>query len=103
MAYTDSKLVEGQVTSEYRAKEDWMKRYLTKVTELMSYFKAVKVQHIPRGQNKQADRLARLASDDKYIAKNRLPVNHPDQPNVEEPCIPICKNEPEKYWRTPIT
>jgi len=49
VAYTDSKFIEGQVTGKYEAKEDQMKKYLTKVTELMSQFEAVKVQHIPRG------------------------------------------------------
>lgn len=29
--YTDSKLVEGQVTGEYEAKEDRMKKYMAKV------------------------------------------------------------------------
>lgn len=57
-AYTDSKLVKGQVTGEYKAKEDGMKKYLIKVTEHMSHFEAIKVQHILRNQNKHANRLA---------------------------------------------
>lgn len=48
VAYTDSKHVEGQVTREYEAKENRIKKYLTRVTELMSHFKAVKIQHISR-------------------------------------------------------
>lgn len=47
-AYTDSKLVEEQVTGEYEAKEDWMKKYLARVSELISHFNVVKVQHILR-------------------------------------------------------
>lgn len=59
VAYTDSKLIEGQVIREYKAKEDRMKKkYLTRVAELMSHFEAIKNQHIPRGQNEHADRLA---------------------------------------------
>lgn len=102
-AYIDSKLVKGQVTSEYEAKEDRMKKYLARVIELISHFEAIKVRHIPRGQNEQADQLAKLASNDKYITKNWLPVSHPNQPSAEESCILIYANEPEEDWRTPIT
>lgn len=49
---------EALIAGKYEAKEDRMKRYLTKVTELMSHFKAVNVRHISRSQNEQADRLA---------------------------------------------
>lgn len=47
-AHTDSKLVEGQVTEEYEAKEERMKKYLARVRELMSHFKAVEIKHILR-------------------------------------------------------
>lgn len=51
-----------------------MKKYLTRVTELISRFEAVRVQHIPRSQNEHVDRLIRLASDDKYIVRSWLLV-----------------------------
>lgn len=97
-AYVNSKLVEGKVTSKYEVKDDWMKKYLTKVIELMSHFEVVSVRHIPRSQNEQADWLARLASDDKYIVKNELPVSRPMKPSMENKLsILICINEPKDY------
>lgn len=70
VAYTDSKLVEGQVTREYEAKENQMKKYMAQVLELVSHFNAIKVQHIPRSQNEHANRLTRLASNKKYVTRN---------------------------------
>lgn len=81
-----------------------MKKYLTKVTEFMSHFKAVSFKHIPRSQNKQADRLARLASDDKYFMKNQLPISCPIRPSIKgEPNILICMNWLKYDWRSLIT
>lgn len=57
-AYTDSRLVEGQVTGEYGVKEDRIKKYPTRVIKLMSHFDAIRVQHISRSQNENTDRLA---------------------------------------------
>lgn len=96
VAYINSKLVEGQVTGEYKAKEDRMKKCLARVTELMSHFDAVKYQHISKSQNEHVDQLAQLASDNKYVTRNRLPVSHPTRPSTEsEPSIHVCTNEPK--------
>ena len=40
---SNSKLVVGQMTSEYKAKEDMMKRYLTLTNQLVSNFDDVKI------------------------------------------------------------
>jgi ribonuclease HI len=59
---SDSQLIVGQVKSEYEAKEDRMKKYLTTVKTLLAHFKKVELLQIPREDNVAADRLARLAS-----------------------------------------
>lgn len=53
--YTDSKMVERQVTGEYEAKEDRMKKYLAQVKGLVFQIKNAKIQHIPRNQNEHTD------------------------------------------------
>lgn len=94
-AHTDYKLVEGQVTREYEAKEEGMKKYLARVRELMSHFKVVEIKHMLRCQNEHTDQLARLASDDRYVMDNRLPVSRPSQPSMEiQPELYRCVSVP---------
>jgi ribonuclease HI len=59
---SDSQLVIGQIKGEYEAREDRMKKYLTVVQTLLPHFKKVEFVQIPREENVDADRLARLAS-----------------------------------------
>ena len=58
---SDSKLVVGQITKEYEAKEDMMKRYLKLTNQLVSNFDDVRITQIPRKENSEADKVARLA------------------------------------------
>ena len=58
---SDSKLVTGQMNSEYEAKKDRMKRYLALTSQLISNFDDVKITQVPREENSEADEIARLA------------------------------------------
>ena len=49
------------MTSEYEAKEDRMKRYLTLTNQLISNFDDVKITQVLREGNLEADEVARLA------------------------------------------
>ena len=57
-----SQLVIGHIKGEYEAREDRMKKYLTVIQTLLPHFKKVEFVQIPREENVDADRLARLAS-----------------------------------------
>ena len=59
---SDSKLMVGQITNEYKAKEDRMKRYLTLTNQLVSNFDDVNITQVPREENSEVDEVARLAS-----------------------------------------
>nr|AAT76317.1 putative retroelement polyprotein [Oryza sativa Japonica Group] len=59
---TDSKLVEGHVDKSFEAKEEGMKRYLEAVRSLEKCFTGITVEHLPRGQNEEADALAKSAA-----------------------------------------
>ena len=59
-----SKLVVGQITKEYEAKEDRMKRYLKLTNQLVSNFDDVKITQVPKEENSEANEVARLASSD---------------------------------------
>nr|GEU64218.1 reverse transcriptase domain-containing protein [Tanacetum cinerariifolium]GEV00951.1 reverse transcriptase domain-containing protein [Tanacetum cinerariifolium] len=61
-ANVDSKLVANQVNRIYIAKESSMVRYLEKVKNLANTFKGFSIKQIPRGENKKADALSKIAS-----------------------------------------
>ena len=56
--YCDSQVVTNQVNGDYECKGERMKRYLDQVKRRVNDLKA-KIIQIPRGENEQADRLAR--------------------------------------------
>lgn len=45
--HNDLRLVVGQVLGEYKAKEDQMKRYLSKAWVLKDQFKKIKMEQVP--------------------------------------------------------
>lgn len=61
--YTDSQLMARQFSGEYKVKEPHVKILHRIVKKLSQYFLSCKVEHIPREQNKIADRLANEAID----------------------------------------
>lgn len=63
----DSELVKKQVTGEYKCKDENMKALLEQVRELV-FFKSVIFTHVPRAQNKLADKLANEAMDEAAAA-----------------------------------
>jgi len=71
--YADSLLITNQVKGLYEAKEDLMKRYLSKVEELQKHFSDFTITQIPRSKNKRADALSKLASSSfSHLTKNVL-------------------------------
>ena len=58
----NSKLVVGQITKKYEAKEDRMKRYLRLTNQLISNFDDIRITQVPTKENFEANVVARLAS-----------------------------------------
>ena len=62
---SDSKLIVGQITNEYEAKEERMKKYLQLMRQLIDKFDNVKLELKPREENSAVDnRFAHGGSDD---------------------------------------
>ena len=59
---TDSLLVVNQVRGEYQVKDAQLAKYLNKVRQLISKFKTMHTDHVPRDRNEKADILSKLAS-----------------------------------------
>jgi len=68
--FTDSELVERQIKGVYRVKDLDLKALHKTVTENLKTFSSFEIESIPRGENKEADRLANQAIQ-KRIAKEK--------------------------------
>lgn len=60
----DSQLVVRQMNGEYRIKQAHLENLAQKVREMSKAFTQVVYEHIPRGENREADRLANEVLDD---------------------------------------
>ncbi|XP_075654351.1 uncharacterized protein LOC142624589 [Castanea sativa] len=69
---TDSKLIIRQITNEYEAKEERMKRYLKLTTELIDEFDDIKFKQIPQENNSAANEVAKLVSTEDALTKPEL-------------------------------
>ena len=80
---TDSKLIVRQITNEYEAKEERMKRYLKLTNQLVDYFDDVRSKQIPWENNLATDKVAKLASFEDALEKPRLYMEIPTVPSIE--------------------
>ena len=63
--FTDSELLQRQMTGRYKVKNEAIKVLFGRATRLAAAFEAVAIERIPREKNKGADKLARLAVKNK--------------------------------------
>ena len=63
--YTDSQLLCRQVNNEYKVKNANLIGFYEQVKRLLSTFKYAEIRHIPREENKGADKLAKKATKNK--------------------------------------
>lgn len=61
----DSELIARQIQGTYKVKHPSLKPYHARVTEMAAAFAAFRVEHIPRKQNAEADKLVNAALDGK--------------------------------------
>ena len=61
-ANVDSRLVANHVLGEYVAKEEHMIQYLDKTKSLIQNFDKFTIKQVPRGENRKADALSKIAS-----------------------------------------
>jgi hypothetical protein len=59
---TDSKVIQEHIEKESEARNPVLMKYLEKVREMEKHFKVYSVQHIPRDDNNEADKLAKVAA-----------------------------------------
>ena len=69
--YCDSQVITNKVNGDYKCKGDKMKRYLDQVRKIVDDLKA-KIIQIPRGENEQANRLAKATSAENMITLDNV-------------------------------
>ena len=93
----DSQLIMGQVNGMYEAKEERMKKYLSRVMRLMKIFEKVDFVQIPREEIVEADTIAKEVSAnesmDEYDEVQYMPSI--DVPEVQQV-------DSRGNWMTPI-
>jgi ribonuclease HI/probable phosphoglycerate mutase len=62
--YLDSELLANQINGSYKVKNENLKVLMQEVRSLLASFEAVRVRHVLRCHNAQADKLANLAIDE---------------------------------------
>jgi ribonuclease HI len=63
--YTDSLLVANQILGKYKVKNDRLKGYALEVHGVVKSFDRFEIRHIPREENRLADKLAKSAAAQK--------------------------------------
>ena len=77
------KLIVGQITNEYEAKEERMKRYLKLANQLVDDFNDVEFEQIPQENNSSTDKVAKLVSTKDAPKKPRLYMEIQTNPSIE--------------------
>ncbi|GKA97394.1 putative reverse transcriptase domain-containing protein [Tanacetum coccineum] len=83
-ANIDSRLVANQVNGSYIAKEPGMIKYLEKVRALTSTFKEFSIKQVPRGENKKADSLSKMASTSFAHLSKQVLVEELKEKSIDE-------------------
>jgi len=65
--YSDSELMVRQLNGVYKVKNQGLKPLFQKISTLLRQIGAYSVNHVPREENKRADKLANLAIDGQVL------------------------------------
>jgi probable phosphoglycerate mutase len=76
-AYADSELMVRQINGVYKVKSPDLQPLFKEAKALSSKLKSFSIQHVPREQNREADRLANLAMDRGPAAAQNLGASLP--------------------------
>ncbi|GJU56579.1 reverse transcriptase domain-containing protein [Tanacetum coccineum] len=100
--HVDSRLVANQVKGSYMAKEPSMIKYLEKVRTLASPFKEFSIKQVPRGENKKADALSKIASICFAHLNKQVLVEELKEKSIDEKEVLAVVEEEGRTWMTPI-
>ena len=96
----DSKLIVGQITNKYEAKEERMKKYLQLTSQLIDEFDSIKLKLIPKEGNSASNEIARLASIKNASATESLLMEVQKIPNTDG--LQALSIQQQSNWMEPI-
>ncbi|XP_050249037.1 uncharacterized protein LOC126696316 [Quercus robur] len=100
LVQSDSKLVIGQISGEYEAKEERMQKYLKLTRQLTQEFDTVDFVQIPRNQNIEADEVSKLASSEAGMTSTDVAIEIQKYPSIEE--VAVLTTQSTNTWMTPL-
>jgi hypothetical protein len=98
---TDSKVIQEHVEKESQARNPVLMKYLEKVREMERHFKGYSVQHIPRDDNNEADKLAKAAARNQELPPNVF-FEIIREPSIKESRPKIMNAVETPDWRAEI-
>lgn len=101
-ANVDSRLVANHVLGEYVAKEDNMIQYLDKTKSLILNFDRFTIKQVPRGENRKADALSKIATTSFAHLSKQVLVETLKNKSILEMEISTVIEEQDPMWMTPI-
>jgi ribonuclease HI len=72
---SDSELLVRQVAGQYRVKAQHLRPLYEKVRRLLAPFQSVEIEHIPRTQNTEADKLSKKAVEKARQVDAQIPAD----------------------------
>jgi hypothetical protein len=97
----DSKVIQEHIEKESEEKNLVLMKYLEKVREMERDFKGYIVQHIPRDDNNEADRLAKAAARNQEMPPNVF-FEIIKEPSIKEEKAKIVSVVETPNWRAEI-
>nr|GEX88975.1 reverse transcriptase domain-containing protein [Tanacetum cinerariifolium] len=97
-ANVDSWLVANQVNGTYIVKEQGMIKYLEKVRTLTSTFKKFSIKQVPRGENKKADALSKIASTRFAHLSKQVLVEELKEKSIDKKEVLAVVEEKGRIW-----
>lgn len=98
----DSRLVANHVLGEYVAKEDNMVQYHDKTKSLIQGFDRFTIKQVPRGENRKADALSKIASTSFAHLSKQVLVETLKNKSISEMEISMVIEAQDPTWMTPI-
>jgi hypothetical protein len=97
----DSKVIQGHIEKENEARNPVLRKYLEKVREMERHFKGYSVQHIPRDDNNEADKLAKAAARNQELPLD-VSLEIIRKPSIKEPRPKTVNVVETPDWRAEI-
>jgi ribonuclease HI len=98
---TDSKVIQEHIEKESEARNPVLIKYLEKVKEMERHFKGYSVQHIPRDDNNEVDKLAKAAARNQELPPNVF-FEIIREPSIKESRPKIANAVETPDWRAEI-